>query len=93
MLQILRKSKCLKVLDLAGCPNFLGTAFADAVVVEDGQTTQTMASSSIRKIILGSEFTNGHAIKSARERIHKYQPNVAFEVNQQKKYSEHITKN
>ena len=80
VLQVLRKCKNLKVLDLSGSPNFLGSAFADAVVVEEGQITQNIASDSIRKIILGSEFTNGHAIKSAKERIHKYQPNVIFEV-------------
>lgn len=44
---IFRKSKYLKVLDVAGCPNFVGGSFADAKE-EDG-----LAALNLRRICLG----------------------------------------
>ena len=61
IVEILRKLKYLRFLDLSGCPNFLGTAFSDALEV--------LASDKIRHITLGPEF-NGRSMQVAKSKIH-----------------------
>ena len=60
--EILKKSKFLRFLDISGCPNFVGVAFADS--------QEMLASDKIRKITLGPTFIGAHAMRSAKDRIH-----------------------
>jgi hypothetical protein len=77
ILELLRKLKYLRFLDISGCPNVIGTAFADA--------QEVLASDKIRQITLGPEF-NGQKMATAKARIHSKQPNVVFVLEVKKRY-------
>lgn len=61
IVEILRKLKFLRFIDLSGCPNFIGTAFSDALEV--------LASDKIRQITLGIDFKD-EGIRVAKSKIH-----------------------
>ena len=76
--QVLKKQENLKMLDISGCPSFLGLSFSDAL--------EHWGAFNLKRIVLGSEFTNNYLMKVSKDKLLKQVPLMVVELNAKKKY-------
>lgn len=70
----------LRLLDVAGCPNFIGISFTDA--------QENWAPKKLAKVILGKEFSNCQLMKVTSKRLKEINPNIIIELNARKSFEQ-----